>query len=203
MSDQDETPRHRKLTDSEVRRKVYGVPVTPPREDGQSFDDGDELTQPHDLIERSLSDSTRTRSKRDTEEPATVGMLLSLADAFLQERSGSRQREADMETVLKAPHEVAAELRAEISDIKKTLRSARRLVYALVSACGLYAGSVASGFLHRAETAAADTVRLQGCQDAIIRIDADLRAMRALLGRGSSTGWLESPVASLSSKGSP
>lgn len=79
MSDQDETPRHRKPTDSEIRRKMHGVPVTPPRQDDESADE--EHTSPVDMLDRDPSAEVRAavdQSRRNPGSLATVEDIISL-----------------------------------------------------------------------------------------------------------------------------
>lgn len=112
MSDQDETPRHRKITDSEVRRKVYGVPVTPPREDEQSFDDGDELTSPIDMLDRDPGPEVREvvrLSRRNPGDAATVEDFVSLKKSidrqFARDHSSSEEAKKVL-AMLPSPEEL-------------------------------------------------------------------------------------------------
>ena len=181
----------RALQSASRRRTRDGIPAPPP------IRDAEEITAPHELIDRPLSISQVEiirQSKRNGGDHATVADVVKLADMITKERSESRQRDAEYNAVLQAPHEIAMAIAKKIKTIKWIVAVAMLLT-------GGGAGLVSSGALATTPTptSQADQIRIEQLHRDVNRLDAELREIRIILGRRSALGV--SPTFPTSTKG--
>ncbi len=148
----------------------------------------DELASLYDLLEREPDAEVGAlvaRSQRKRDDPALFEDIAKILVAMRRERTGNRQRERDMEVVLREPHAAA--------------KSSRRyLIATVVAAATSIGGAVGqhTGASSPPSTSVGDTVQIRELQrqsdqlqHQIDRVDAELRDVRQqlaqLLGRRS------------------
>ena len=201
--DDEDTGRHSKRARERASRETRHVEVLPETPTSGLLAISEDWTSPVDLIERELSESTREaarRAHRDTDAPATVGMLMAVAEKLNEERSGIRERERALESLLQSPHEVAARLERRIRTAERTIAWTRKvLIGAVMAAAGSFA-TVAFKALEHAERGGMDAQRLIQLEQGQQRCEGDIRDLRIQLGRRSELtdhrGWPSLPATS-------
>jgi len=143
-------------------------------------DAADDLASLLDLLDREPDPEVGAlveRSQRKRDDPAVFGDIAKLLVELRRERTGNRQRERDMEVVLREPH--------------AAVKSSRRHMYVAITFAAM---SVAAAVKQWGDHVAApspptapsvDTVRIQQLGHDLDRVDTELRELRQLLGRRS------------------
>lgn len=159
-----------------ARTPGYGVPST-------AFEPDDDITSPQQLLDRDLSNSEIEivrRSKRNSEDPATVGDVIKLAESVARYRrreksSKEEQTEQLRELLNRPPDEATQKLADRMTEVERPMKTIKWVAALVLAGTGGMLLKTADFIATRSELQGENAIRLKHVEEAVLQLSQDFR----------------------------
>jgi hypothetical protein len=167
----------------------------------------DEVTSPHDMLERDLSQSEIAiieQSRRNANDAATYADVVKLAETLTkarrEERSNNKERSDQLMALLaKTPPGEEIEKRVtgqdkRLSDLEGSMKVFKAVIFLVVGTGGGSLGIIAERIWDRAEREGEAAIRLQHVESAVEQMRQDIRDQHRYSPAAERPSWLQPPT---------